>query len=71
MIHQKLESIDEGNFHNRATEIRSWQTGRKIDHLLSLFGAVELEEDVAAVDVGLDVVGPHGDGLLVERVSLI
>ena len=29
------------------------------DHLLGLFGAVESEEDVAAVDVGLHVVGPH------------
>ena len=41
-----------------------------VTHLLSLVGAVELEEDVAAVDVGLDVVRPHGDGLLVQRVSL-
>ena len=41
------------------------------DHLLGLFGAVESEEDVAAVDVGLHVVGPHGDGLLVERVRLL
>ena len=40
-------------------------------HLLRLVRAVEFEEDVPAVDVGLDVVGPHGDGLAVQRVRLL
>ncbi len=35
------------------------------------FSPVHLDEDVAAVDVGLRVVVPHGDGLLVQPVSLL
>ena len=42
-----------------------------IARLLRLVRAVEFEEDVSAVDVGLNVVGPHGDGLAVQRVRLL
>ena len=47
------------------------ETPCRISHLLRLVRAVEFEEDVPAVDVGLDVVGPHGDGLAVQRVRLL
>lgn len=40
-------------------------------HLLRLLGAIELDEDIASVDVGLRVVAPHGDGLPIEAVGLL
>lgn len=40
-------------------------------NLLGLLGTVELQQDIATVDVGLSIVSSHADGLPVQQVGLL